>query len=135
MKFLSEEWFKATEQRVYAAFTKPGKYSLDFCEVYENCPGENSTLWMLFHIEKGIVKNITRGVGQPAKHEYMGIADYKDHVRCCKGQLDPKKAVISGVFKLEDNASDGGPMKTLALINMYMKLTEAKRVPGLEFDE
>lgn len=135
MKFLSEEWFGATEKRVFESFKKPGKYSLTFCEVYENCPGENSTLWMLFEIEKGIVKSVKHGIGEPATYEYMGRADYKDHVRCCKGQLDPKKAVMSGVFKLQDNASDGGPMKTLALINMYMKFTEAKRVPGLEFDE
>lgn len=132
MKFLSDEWFDAMIAQAKSVFSKPGKLSLTYCEVYRKCPGENSERWMCFELVNGQIASAKYGSGEAPKAEYMGFGDYADHVRICKGQLNPKKAVLDGTLVLEDSIK-AGPMRTVQLIGMYNKLVDAKNVPGTEY--
>ena len=132
MKFLSNEWFEAMLAQAKKEFSKPGKLTLTYCEVYNDCPGDESTKWVKFSIVNGVVTESCYGVGEAPKAEYMGIGSYANHVRICKGELNPKKAVLEGTLTLEDSIK-AGPMRTIQLVGMYNKLVECKKIPGTEY--
>ena len=132
MKFLSGEWFEAVLGQVREEFSKPGKLTLTYCEVFNGCPGEESTKWMLLNIENGMLADAKWGTGDAPAAEYRGFAEYPDHIRMCQGKLNPKKAVLDGTIKIEDNVK-AGPMRTLQLNGMYNRLVECKKISGTEY--
>lgn len=132
MKFLSNEWFDKTIERAKDRF-KPGKLELTFCEVCTGCPGENATVWMLYNVKGGVLTDAKLGYGDAPNADFRGIAAYADHVRIAKGELDPKRAVMDKVVSIENNQGKVNPLKLVKLIDMYMTITDAKRVPGTEF--
>lgn len=134
MKFLSDEWFVALEENIYRLFNKPSKLTFKFCEVFEDCPGEHSLTWALYEIDKGYAKSVTHGYDVIPEYDYLAKGKYKDHIRVCKKEINPKKSVINGTFSVD--ASEGGvsAMRLLGLIEMYMRLVEAKQLDGVEYD-
>ena len=132
MKFLSEEWFDNTIERAKDRF-KPGKLNLTFCEVCTGCPGENETVWMFYDVQGGVLADAKLGYGEAPSADFRGIAAYADHVRICKGELDPKRAVMDKVVSIENNQGKVNPLKLVKLIDMYMTITDAKRISGTEF--
>jgi len=132
MKFLSNEWFDTFTAAAKSKFSKPGKLDLSFCEVYRGCP-DGTDKWLLINMESGIITDTSHGEGAPPAADYLGYGDYAGHVDICLGKVDPKKAVLAGTFKIEDNKGGGNPMRTLKLIDMYMKLVEAKKISGVEY--
>lgn len=134
MKFLTEEWFAALEENIYRLFNKPGKMTFEFCEVFDNCPGEHSLIWVVYDVQNGIAKNVTHGFDEIPQCDYFARGNYSDHIRVCKKEIDPKKSVINGTFSVEDRGGGITPLKLLNLINMYMRLVEAKQLDGVEYD-
>lgn len=134
MKFLSEEWFVALEENIYRLFNKRSKLTFKFCEVFENCPGEHSLVWVVYDVDHGIAKNVTHGYDVIPENDYLAKGDYKDHIRVCKKEIDPKKSVINGTFTVDDHDAGVSPMRLLGLISMYMRLVEAKQLDGVEYD-
>lgn len=132
MKFLTDEWFDKTIERAKERF-KPGKLELTFCEVCKNCPGEYPTVWMYYDVKNGQVADAKLGRGEAPNADFRGIADYADHVRISKGELDPKRAVMDKIVTIENNQGPVNPLKLVKLIDMYMKITDAKRIPGIEY--
>lgn len=132
MKFLSNEWFDKTIERAKDRF-KPGKLELTFCEVCTGCPGENETVWMLYNVKGGVLTDAKLGYGEAPNADFRGIAAYSDHVKIAKGELDPKRAVMDKIVSIENNQGKLNPLKLVKLIDMYMTITDAKRVPGTEF--
>lgn len=132
MKFLSNEWFDKAVERATACL-KPGKLSLTFCEVCTDCPGEYSTVWMYYDMKNGQLAEAKLGTGEAPQTDYFGSAKYSDHVRICKGELDPKRAVVDKIVSIQDNQGGTNPLKLLKLIDMYMKITDAKRMDGIEY--
>lgn len=132
MKFLSEEWFDNTIERAKDRF-KPGKLELTFCEVCTNCPGEYPTVWMYYDVKGGLIAEAKLGNGEAPNADFRGVADYADHVRISKGELDPKRAVMDKIVTIENNQGPVNPLKLVKLIDMYMKITDAKRIPGIEY--
>ena len=131
MQFLSNEWFDAMTVRAKAEFSKPGKLTLSYCEAYTGCP-DGVDKWLRIELENGIMTKTEYGTGECPKADYRGFGKYADHVRICKGELNPKKAVMEGTFSIEDNVK-AGAMRTIQLIGMYTKLVEAKKLPGVTY--
>lgn len=134
MKFLSEEWFVALEENIYRLFNKSSKLTFKFCEVFENCPGEHSLIWVVYDVDHGIAKSVTHGFDVIPENDYLATGDYKDHIRVCKKEIDPKKSVINGTFTVDDHDVGVSPLRLLGLINMYMRLVEAKQLDGVDYD-
>lgn len=132
MKFLSNEWFDKTIERAKDR-SKPGKLALTFCEVCTDCPGENSTVWMFYEVQGGVLTDAKLGFGEAPNADFRGIAAYSDHVRICKGELDPKRAVMDKIVSIENNQGKVNPLKLVKLIDMYMTITDAKRIAGIEY--
>ena len=133
MKFLTDEWFEQVMVRANAHFNKPGKMTLTFCEVCTDCPEGDPTKWIYYDMKNGQIAEAKLGCGEAPKTDYFGSGKYEDHVKICKGELDPKKAVMAGIFTIKDNQGGTNPLKIVKLIDMYMKMTDAKRIPGIEY--
>lgn len=131
MKFLSDEWFDELFSRARNEFSKPGKLSLTYSEAYKNCP-DGVDKWAMFKLENGIMTEMTHGTGPAPAAEYCGIGKYADHVMICKGELNPKKAVMAGTLTIQDNVK-AGAMRTVQLIGMYNKIVECKMMSGVEY--
>lgn len=131
MKFLSNEWFDTMIANAKAAFSKPGKLSLTYSEVFTDIPGENDK-WLFIELQNGMISSASYGSGKCPDADYVGSGKYDDHVKICKGILGPKKAVMDGIFVIKDNVK-AGAMRTIQLIGMYNKLVEAKDIPGVEY--
>ena len=133
MKFLTDEWFEQVMVRANAHFNKPGKMTLTFCEVCTDCPEGDPTKWIYYDIKNGQIAEAKLGCGEAPAADFRGKGAYADHVRICKGELDPKKAVMDKVVAIENNQGSVNPLKLVKLIDMYMKMTDAKRIPGIEY--
>jgi len=134
MKFLSDEWFDALTENIYKLFDKPSKLTFKFCEVFQNCPGEHSLVWVVYDIDHGIAKGVTHGVDVIPPNDYLAIGNYADHIRVCKKEINPKKSVIDGTFTVDSHNEKVGAMRLLGLIEMYMRLVEAKQLDGVDYD-
>ena len=131
MKFLSNEWFDTMISNSKNAFSKPGKLTRTYCEIFKDCPdGEDK--WLILNLQNGMISTANHGTGAAPDAEYVGIGKYEDHVRICKCQLNPKKAVMDGTLVIKDNVK-AGAMRTVQLIGMYNKIVEAKSIPGVEY--
>ena len=131
MQFLSNEWFDTMIAQAKKEFSKPGKLTLTYCEAYKNCP-DGVDKWLRIELNNGIMTSAEYGSGECPKADYRGFGEYPDHIRICKGELNPKKAVMEGTFSIEDNVK-AGAMRTIQLIGMYTKLVEAKKIPGTTY--
>ena len=130
MKFLSEEWTAEHKKLLDAEFSKENRNNVELVEVYENCYGEDKTIWILYKMVNGLLGEFKRGEGDEdiPKASFRCFGDYEDYVSVAKGELDPKKGIMSGKFTLEGNL-----MKAMSMLGTYMKVTVCKRVPGMEF--
>ncbi|HWQ75933.1 MAG TPA: SCP2 sterol-binding domain-containing protein [Syntrophomonas sp.] len=128
MKFLSEEWFIEFEKRCRDEFSKASNLSTELVEVYENFEG-NRTIWCLFKLENGLIAQFKHGEGEDSIPSalFRTFGDYPDYVKVLKGELNPKKGLMAGTFTLEGNM-----MKAMGMLGTYMRVTECKKVPGLE---
>lgn len=130
MKLLSEEWFDAMVTKAKTEyFNKPNRMNFTYCEVYENCPGDEETVWTFFEMIDGMVGKTEIGYGEDDIPEatYRCFGDYEDYVRVLKGELDPNMGIVKGIFTLEGNL-----MKAMTMLGSYNNLTKSKRVDGLE---
>lgn len=129
MKFISEEWFVEHEKLCRAEFSKPNNSNAELTEVYNNWDGDK-TVWFYYKVENGLIAQIKRGEGAdnipPAMFRATG--DCSSYVKVVKGELDPKKGIMTGKFKL-----DGNLMKAMGMLGIYARLTECKKVSGAEF--
>lgn len=130
MKFLSQEWFDAmVEQAKTKYFTKPNRMNMSYCEVYENCPGDEETVWTYFVMKDGMVGEARLGYGDDDIPEatYRCFGDYEDYVKVLHGELDPNMGIVKGIFTLEGNL-----MKAMTMLGTYNNLTKSKQFEGLE---
>jgi len=130
MKFLDDEWYDEYVKRCYASFDKPGKLTLTYCELYKECGGEHDTMWIFYDFENAMFREIKRGYGEDTVPDsmYRCTGTREAFVGICDGSLDPKKAVLSGKLGLKGNM-----LKAFSMLDMANKLTEAKKVPGVEY--
>jgi len=131
MKFLSEEWAEKHKALLLADFKEENRSNVELTEVYENCYGEDGkTIWIYYSMKNGLMDKLERGEGEDNIPEstFRCFGDYKDYVRVVKGQLDPKKGLMTGTFTLEGNY-----LKAISMLGTYMRVTECKKVPDLEF--
>ena len=128
MKYCSEEWFEEHKKLLAEMFTKPSNISAELVEVYNNWEGDK-TVWVYYRIEKGVIADIQRGEGDDTipKAMFRCFGEYESYAKVIRGELDPKKGIMTKVFKLEGNM-----MKAMGMLGVYAKVTEAKKVPGLE---
>ena len=104
---------------------------IDYTEAYKDCP-DGVDKWAMFRLENGIMTEMTHGVGMMPAADYCGFGRYADHVKICKGELNPKKAVMAGTLTIQDNVK-AGAMRTVQLIGMYNKIVECKMMSGVEY--
>jgi len=130
MIFLDDEWFEKHIEKGKSEFNKPNRSNLDLVEVYENCWGGSSTIWIYYELKDGMLNKYEKGEGEDniPDAQFRCFGEYKDYVRVCKGELDPNKGIISGTFTLEGNL-----LKAMGMLGTYGRLTEAKRIPGMEY--
>ena len=131
MKFLDAEWYAAHLDRISRTFTEPGKLKTELVEVYRNVWGEpGNTKWIKYVVENTMVKEITHGDGEYTVPDasFRCFGDYKSYVAVCQKRLDPKMGILGRTFILE-----GGVMAAMPMLPTYDKLTECKRIPGMEF--
>jgi len=128
MKYCSEEWFEEHKKLLATMFTKPSNLSAELVEVYEHCEG-NKTVWVYYKVDKGLVADIKRGEGEETipKAMFRCFGEYENYAKVIRGELDPKMGIMTKRFKLEGNM-----MKAMGMLGVYAKVTEAKKVPGLE---
>ena len=130
MKFLSEEWTKKHKEMLETQFNKENRNNVELVEIYENCYGEDITIWISYKMVDGKLAHLERGEGEDKIPEatFRSFGDYEDYVAVCKGQLDPKKGIMTGKFTLEGNL-----LKAMAMLGTYMKVNECKKFPEIEF--
>lgn len=131
MKFLDDEWYQIHLENIGQTFTEPGKLNTSLVEVYRNVWGEPGNVkWIKYVVEKTLVTEITCGGGEDQIPDatFRCFGDYKSYVSVCQRKLDPKMGILGGVFKLE-----GGVMAAMPMLPVYDKLTQCKRVEGMEF--
>ena len=132
MKFLDDEWYENHLKKIGETFTEPGKLNTQLVEVYRNVWGEPGNVkWIKYDVENTMIKEITRGDGEdtvPDDAAFRCFGDYKSYAAVCQRRLDPKMGILGGVFKLE-----GGVMAAMPMLPVYDKLTQCKRMDGLEF--
>ena len=131
MKLLSEEWFKKHKELLEAEFSQETRLNVELTEVYENCYGEEGkTIWIYYSMKNGMLDRMERGEGDENIPEstFRCFGDYKNYVSVVKGQLDPRTGIMTGKFTLEGNF-----MKAMSMLGTYMKTSECKKVPGVEF--
>jgi hypothetical protein len=128
MKFVSGEWFVEHEKLLKAEFSKPSTSSAELVEIYQNWDGGKSA-WVYYRIVSGLLEETKRGEGEDNLPKAMfGVSgEYGNYVSVIKGELDPKKGLMTGKFKL-----DGNMMKAMGLLGIYARITECKKVPGME---
>lgn len=131
MRFLDEEWNVEHEKRLRETFSAPGRGNTELTEVYRNVWGEaGRTVWVYYKMANAMLAEIRFGQGEeniPAA-QFRCFGDYEGYVRVCKGELEPATGILTGVFTLE-----GGLHRALAMLGTYNKVTECKRIPGMEF--
>ena len=132
MNFLSNEWYEAYIQAAKARFSKSGKLNLSFCEIYENCP-DGSTKWIRLEMQNSQIVGAEFGSGEHPTADYVGSGKYPDHILIAQGKIDPKKAVLAGTFKISDNQGGTNALRILKLIEMYMRLVDAKKSLSVEY--
>ena len=131
MRFLDDDWYEAHLEQIGLTFTQPGKLKTELVEVYRNVWGEaGNTKWIKYVVENTMVKEITRGDGEDGIPEgsVRCFGDYKSYVAVCEKKLDPKMGILGRVFILE-----GGVMAAMPMLPVYDKLTQCKRIPGMEY--
>ena len=128
MKFVSEEWFAEHEKLLKAEFSKQNNNSAEVVEVYQNWD-EGKSAWVYYKIVNGFIEETRRGEGENdlPKAMFRVFGPYGNYVSVIKGELDPKKGLMTGKFKLEGNM-----MKAMGMLGIYAKITECKKVPGME---
>lgn len=128
MKFISKEWFVEHEKLLKAEFSKPSTSSAELVEIYQNCDSDK-TSWVYYRIVSGLLEEIKRGDGADnlPRAMFRVFGEYENFVSVIKGELDPKKGLMTGKFKLEGNM-----MKAMGLLGIYARITECKKVPGME---
>jgi putative sterol carrier protein len=113
------------------AYSELIKLNTSLVEVYRNVWGESgNTKWIRYVVENTMVKEITSGEGEDSIPEaaFRCFGDYKSYVSVCQRRLDPKMGILGGVFKLE-----GGVMAAMPMLPVYDKLTQCKRIDGMDF--
>lgn len=131
MRFLDNEWYQEHEKRLREMFSEPGRSATELTEVYRNVWGEpGKTVWVYYKMDKGQLADIKYGEGEDSvpSARFRCFGDYEGYVKVCKGQLDPKTGILTGVFALE-----GGLASALGMLGTYYKLTECKKLPGMEY--
>lgn len=130
MKFLDEEWFEAHKTKLKEAFTEPNRSNVELIEVYENCWGEDTTVWIHYKMVDGLLGYSKRGEGDDniPEAQFRVFGDYNNYVLVCQGKLDPNKGIITGKFTLEGNL-----MKAMGMLGTYAKVTACKNIDGMEF--
>ncbi len=131
MRFLDDAWYEAHLEQIGKTFTQPGRLNTELVEVYRNVWGEpGNTKWIKYVVENTLVKEITRGEGEDDLPEasFRCFGDYKSYVAVCEKKLDPKMGILGRVFTLE-----GGVMAAMPMLPVYDKLTQCKRIPGMEY--
>ena len=74
-------------------FCEKNRNNVELVEVYENCYGEDKTIWMHYKLEEGIPVIIDRGEGEDdiPEAQFRVFGDYQNYVDVCEGRLDPNK--------------------------------------------
>lgn len=131
MRFLDDEWYEKHLEKIEQTFTVPGKLNTELVEVYRNVWGEaGNTKWIKYAVENTMVREITRGDGEDTVPDgsFRCFGDYKSYAAVCQRKLDPKMGILGRVFTLE-----GGMMAAMPMLPTYDRLTECKRIEGMEF--
>lgn len=130
MKFLDDEWYEAHLAMIGRVFSVPGKLNTQLVEIYRNVWGERGhTKWIKYTVENTLVTEITHGDGEDSVPDgaFRCFGDYASYVSVLQRRLDPKLGILGGVFKLE-----GGVMAAMPMLPTYDKLTECKRIGGMD---
>ena len=129
MKYFSDEWYDAHKKLLEEAFTKPSNISAELVEIYENCE-DGQTRWIYYRVDKGQLSDMHRGEGEDTipKAMFRCFGEFENYMKVMRGELDPKKGIMTKKFRLEGNM-----MKAMGMLGVYAKVTESKKVPGLEF--
>ena len=129
MRFLDDDWYEAHLKKIAETFSSPGTANTELVEVYHNVWGEpGKTVWIHYVMKNSQLALVERGEGETYPDgRFRCFGDYAKYVQVYLGKLDPKMGILGGAFKLE-----GGLLPATAMLPIYMKLTECKRVPGLE---
>lgn len=130
MKFLDPEWFEKHHEKALALFNEPNRNNTELVEVYENCYGDDKTIWCHYKLTDGLITLFERGEGEDdiPEAQFRVFGDYDHYVQVCQGKLDPNKGIITGKFTLEGNL-----MKAMGMLGTYAKVTEAKKIDGMEY--
>jgi len=128
MKFLDANWFEEHKKLALTEFCEKNRNNVELVEVYENCYGEDKTIWVYYKLDEGIPVVIDRGEGEDSipEAQFRVFGDYQHYVDVCEGRLDPNKGIITGKFTLEGNL-----MKAMGMLGTYARVTAAKKIPGM----
>lgn len=128
MKFLSQEWFSAMCNNLNVLFATESDLNFTYCEVFEDCPGEEEDIWIWFDVRNGLVAQSRYGKGQSPAAELKNTGKYSAFVKVAKGELTPKMSILTGAIKLQ-----GSKLKAFSILGPYDKFNKAKIVPDIEF--
>ncbi len=102
--YLSEEWRSEAEQKLRSELTpeKMNSITSSMSNIYQNCP-DGSEKYLFFSFEKGELKELALGSGEPPKAEFKIIGNYDIFAKITRAELGSQKALMTRKLKLKGN--------------------------------
>ena len=102
--YLSEEWRVEAEKRLRTELTpeKMNSITSSMSNIYLNCPDGTET-YLFFRFDKGELKELALGTGEPPKAEFKVLGDYEVFAKITRAELGSQKALMTRKLKLKGN--------------------------------
>ena len=130
VKFLSDEWLKAMQEKLKVEFSKKGLISTTFVQVVEGIPDGSDDVFISAELKKSMYVNYETGTidDLPEDAPFKVFGDYEVYKGIIEGRIDGSKCLITGELTLEGNMA-----QALAMIGTYKKLEKCQRSIETEF--
>jgi len=120
LEYLSPAWIAEAHRRLRADLSpeKMKHLTSSMLTVYTACPdGRDRALY--YHLQDGIVDELSLAEGEPPAAEFTIIADYETFARISRAELKARSALMSGKMTLKGNL-----VKALKLAPVVDRLNE-----------
>jgi len=102
--YLSPEWRDEAEKRLSEQLPpeRMNFITSSMTNIYKNCP-DGKERFLHFNFEKGKLKDLLVGEGEPPKAEFLITGNYEIFAKVTTTELGSQRALMTGKLKLKGN--------------------------------
>ncbi|MBU2510956.1 SCP2 sterol-binding domain-containing protein [bacterium] len=102
--YLSAEWRDEAERRLKSQLSpeKMNSITSSMSNIYLDCP-DGTDKYLFFNFEKGELKELSIGTGEPPKAEFKISGSYETFAKISRAELGSQKALMTRKLKLKGN--------------------------------